>query len=119
MFNSVEEVQNTPVEKLVELVKETSDGAGYQDILSEEVYNKYVSANKVVSETQSLAEKIAFAIRDKVDNEFQPEDEDDEDYFYNNDLTNFMQSLAEESDAMYRYYEHMTNPDNFWKPSTY
>lgn len=118
MFKSVEDVQNTPVKKLVELVKEVSYGASYEDILDAEIHSKYSESLKVVNETQRLAEKIAFAIRDKVEGEFQPEDEEDEDYVYENDLTHFMQAIAYESDEIYTDFEYETHPDQFWKPST-
>jgi len=115
MFKTVEDVNNLSDAEILKLVKSCGD---VSDILHPEIYGRYLEANSVVRESENLAEKIAFAIRDKYNSIIENEDEIsfDEDGFYEDDIDEFMNNIAYDLGKNYNG-EYEFRPDSFWVPS--
>lgn len=118
MFNNVKEVQAADISTLIDLVESKHYNASLKDILSEDLLKGYKAAQKIVANTDSLAEDIAYAIRDRVQNildEKSQEEGDGDDQ--NDDIDEFMNAIAGEVGQEYNG-EWENRPDAFWTPST-
>lgn len=116
MFNNIKEVQQAEIQTLIDLVETKNWQAGLEDILSEDLMKGYEAAKKIVGDTESLAEGIAYAIRTRVQDildEKSQEDSGDD----NDDIDSFMNALAGEMGLLYNG-EWENRPDAFWEESS-
>lgn len=110
MFKSVEDVNNANINTLVTLVREFSWKDGVSAILDQKLVKELKEAQEVVSKAEDLAAKIAFAIRNRVQEILDEEDHED--------VTNeFMNCIAIELGQEYNG-EYEYRPDYFWVQST-
>ena len=120
MFRNIEDVQNVTDDQIVNLVNEGWN-ACLGDLVHPDEYEAFVAARKLVSKYENLAEKIAFAVRDRF-NQIVENTEDFEETFgfredYQEDnIDEFMNAIAGELGQQYNgEWEH--RPDYFWVPS--
>jgi hypothetical protein len=121
MFKAIEDVQNVTDAQIVALVNE-----GYSATLSHFVHpdelQAFEAAQKLVSKYENMAEKMAFAVRDRFNQILENTDDFEETFGFDVDyqeenIDEFMNAIAGELGQQYNgEWEH--RPDYFWTPST-
>jgi hypothetical protein len=121
MFKNVEDVQNVTDAQIVTLVNEGWN-ACLADFVHEDELEAFIAARKLVSKYENMAEKMAFAVRDRFNQILENTEDFEETFGFDPDyqeenIDEFMNAIAGELGQNYNgEYEH--RPDYFWTPSS-